>query len=145
MKIDGNTRISICYEDNFGKITIENYTLNEIVNYIAAQSFVDIKLDNNNYKDKITNYIIIDGKKYNLKTDIRIKFEVSLLDIPIVCRKYFTQKYNAITEVEIKEFYKEIVELVNNYAYELDTDINNIKIETKELEILNVYEKEGEH
>ena len=145
MKIDGNTRISICYEDEFGKITIENYKLNEIVNYIAAQSFVDIKLDNNNYKDKITNYIIIDGKKYNLKTDIRIKFEVSLLDIPIVCRKYFTQKYNAITEVEIKEFYKEIVELVNNYAYELDTDINNIKIETKELEILNVYEKEGEH
>lgn len=144
MKIDGNARISICYEDNFGKITIENYTLNEIVNYIAAQSFVDIKLDNNNYKDKITNYIIVNDKKYNLKTDIRIKFEVSLLDIPIVCRKYFTQKYNAIIEVEIKEFYKEIIELVDDYACELDTDINNIKIETKELEILNVYEKEGE-
>lgn len=144
MKIDGNTRISICYEDNFGKITIENYTLNEIVNYIAAQSFVDIKLGNNNYKDKITNYIIVNDKKYNLKTDIRIKFEVSLLDIPIVCRKYFTQKYNAIIEVEIKEFYKEIIELVDDYACELDTDINNIKIETKELEILNVYEKEGE-
>lgn len=144
MKIDGNTRISICYEDNFGKITIENYTLNEIVNYIAAQSFVDIKLGNNNYKDKITNYIIVNDKKYNLKTDIRIKFEVSLLDIPIVCRKYFTQKYNAIIEVEIKEFYKEIIELVDDYACELDTDINNIKIETKELEILKVYEKEGE-
>ncbi len=145
MKIDESTRISICYEDNFGKITIENYTLNEIVNYISAQSFVDIKLGNNNYKDKIINYIIINDKKYNSKTDIRIKFEVSLLDIPIVCRKYFTQKYNAIIEVEIKEFYKEIIELVDNYAYELDTDINNIKIETKELEILNVYEKEGKY
>ena len=145
MKIDESTRISICYEDNFGKITIENYTLNEIVNYISAQSFVDIKLGNNNYKDKIINYIIINDKKYNSKTDIRIKFEISLLDIPIVCRKYFTQKYNAIIEVEIKEFYKEIIELVDNYAYELDTDINNIKIETKELEILNVYEKEGKY
>ena len=92
MKIGGNSRISICYEDEFGKITIENYKLNEIVNYIAAQSYADIQLGNDNYKNKITKYIIINGIKYNLKTDIRIKFEISLLDIPIVCKKYFTQK-----------------------------------------------------
>lgn len=145
MKIDGNARISICYEDNFGKITIENYTLNEIVNYIAAQSFVDIKLDNNNYKDKITNYIIIDGKKYNIKTDIHMEFEISLLNIPLVCKEYFTQKYSVVTELELKDFYKKIVELVDYYAYELDTDINNIKIETLQLQILNVYKKEEEY
>lgn len=144
MKIDGNSRISICYEDEFGKITIENYKLNEIVNYIAAQSYADIQLGNDNYKNKITKYIIINGIKYNLKTDIHIKFEISLLDIPIVCKKYFTQKCDASIEIEIKEFYKEIVEMVESYAYELDTDICNIKIETKELKIINVYQKEGE-
>lgn len=144
MKIDGNSRISICYEDEFGKITIENYKLNEIVNYIAAQSYADIQLGNDNYKNKITKYIIINGIKYNLKTDIHIKFEISLLDIPIVCKKYFTQKRDASIEIEIKEFYKEIVEMVESYAYELDTDICNIKIETKELKIINVYQKEGE-
>ena len=144
MKIDGDTRISICYEDKFGKITIENYKLNEIVNYIIAQAYADIQLGNDNYKNKITKYIVINGIKYNLKTDIQIKFEISLLNIPIVCRKYFTQKYNASTEIEIKEFYKEIVEMVESYAYELDTDISNIKVDTKELNIINVYQKEGE-
>ncbi len=144
MKIGGNSRISICYEDEFGKITIENYKLNEIVNYIAAQSYADIQLGNDNYKNKITKYIIINGIKYNLKTDIRIKFEISLLDIPIVCKKYFTQKCDTSIDIEIKEFYKEIVEMVESYAYELDTDICNIKVETKELEIINVYQKEGE-
>lgn len=144
MKIDGNKRISICYEDEFGKITIENYQFKEIVSYIAAQSFVDIQLENDNYKRKITRYIIIDGEKYNLKTDIRMKFEISFLSIPIVCSGYFIQKYDTEIETEIKELYNYIVETVEYYACELNTDINNIRIEAKELEILNVYEKKGE-
>lgn len=144
MKIDGNTRISICYEDDFGKITIENYKLNEIVNYIAAQAYMDIQLGKENYGNKTTKYIIINDKKYNLKTDIHMEFEVSLLNIPLVCTEYFTQKYNIATQLELKDFYKKIVKIVEDYAYELDTDINNIKVETKALQILNVYKKEGE-
>ena len=34
MNIDGEKRISICYEDNYGRVSIENYRLNEIVKYI---------------------------------------------------------------------------------------------------------------
>lgn len=144
MKIDGNTRISICYEDEFGKITIENYKLNEIVNYIAAQAYMDIQLGKDDYENKTTKYIIINDKKYNLKTDIHMEFEVSLLNIPLICTEYFTQKYNIATELELKDFYNKIVKIVEDYAYELDTDINNIKVETRALQILNVYKKEGE-
>lgn len=142
MIFDGNTRMSICYEDEFGKITIENYKLNEIVKYIVAQSFTDIQIGNN-YKNKIAKYIIINEKKYNLKTDISIELEISLLSVPIVCSGYFTQKYKSKKDIEIKDFYNYIVELIEYYAYELDTDFNNIKIEVKKIEILNVYEKEG--
>lgn len=140
MTFDGKTRISICYEDDFGKITIENYKLDEIVKYISAQSFADIQLDNN-YKNKKTKYIIVDGKKYNLKTDISIEVEISLLCVPLVCNGYFTQKYNSKKVIQISEFYNYIAELVEYYAYELDTDINNIKLDVKELKILNVYER----
>ena len=138
MKFDGNTRISICYEDKRGKITIENYTLNEIVKYIAAQSFVDVQIDKD-YRNKITKYIIIKGKKYDLKTDINIEYETSLLCVPIICKGYFKQKYTARSTIKIEKFYNDIVELVEEYAYELDTDMNNINVSVKELELL----KEG--
>lgn len=142
MRIDGERRISICYEDDYGKVSIENYKLNEIVKYISAQSFADIQLDND-YKNKKTKYIIIDENKYNLKTDIRLELEISLLYVPLVCSGYFTQKYKAKKDIEIKDFYNYIVELVEDYAYELDTDMSNIKVEVTTLEILNIYEKEG--
>lgn len=142
MNIDGEKRISICYEDNYGRVSIENYRLNEIVKYISAQSFADVQLDND-YKNKKTKYIIIDKKKYDLETNIRIELEISLLCVPLVCSGYFTQKYKAKNDIKITDFYNYIVEIVEDYAYELDTDMNNIKIEVQGLEILNIYDKEG--
>lgn len=137
MKIDGEKRISICYEDDYGRVSIENYMLNEIVKYISAQSFADVQLDND-YKNKKTKYIIIDKKKYDLETNIRIELEISLLCVPLVCSGYFTQKYKAKKDIKIIDFYNYIVDIVEDYAYELDTDMNNIKIEVNALEILNI-------
>ena len=100
MKIAGEKRISICYEDDYGRVSIENYRLNEIVKYISAQSFADIQLDND-YKNKKTKYIIIDKNNYGLETNIRIELEISFLCVPLVCSGYFTQKYKAKKECYI--------------------------------------------
>ena len=40
-------------------------------------------------------------------------------------------------KADISEFYNYVIELFEFYAYELDTVIDNIKIELKELKILN--------
>ena len=72
-----------------------------------------------------------------------MNFDVSLLSIPLIGNRYFKQKYDVKVQKDIKDFYNIIAEIVETYAYELDTDLYNIKLETKELEILNVNEKEG--
>ena len=72
-----------------------------------------------------------------------MNFDVSLLSIPLIGNRYFKQKYDVKVQKDIKDFYNIIAEIVETYAYELDTDLYNIKLEIKELEILNVNEKEG--
>lgn len=143
MIFDGDTRMSICYEHEFGKVNINNHRIDEIVRYIAAQTFADIQLDKSVCNNKTTQYIIIDGKKYGPKTSIYMNFDVSLLSIPLIGNRYFKQKYDVKVQKDIKDFYNIIAEIVETYAYELDTDLYNIKLEIKELEILNVNEKEG--
>ena len=39
-------------------------------------------------------------------------------------------------KLDIKEFYNYVVDLYEDYAYELDTDIDNIKIELTEIKVL---------
>lgn len=142
MKIDGNTKVKIIYENEYIKCNIDNHTLNEAVKMMSEQTCLETKAYKD-YKNKTTQYIIINGEKYNIKTDIRIKCEVSLLEVPIVCKEYFQKKYDCESKIEIGDFYNYIIGTIEDYAYELDTDISNIKLEIKELEILNIYDKEG--
>ena len=143
MKINGKTKVSIFYkdEDESRKYNIENCTLNETIRRMSNQIWKESQMCSD-YKNKKTQYIVINGKKYNLKTDINIECEVSMLNVPIVCKEYFQKKYDCEAQIEIGEFYNYIVDTIENYALALDTDMNNIKIKIKKLEILEVYKKE---
>ena len=142
MKIDGNKLVTILFENSKGKTYIENYPLNCIVNNILQKAYKDLQY-NEEYIDKKTQYIVIDNKMYSPKADIKLELEICLLNVPIVCKGYFTHKYNAYVETQIKDFYNEIIKIGDEYACDLDTDINNIKIKVKELETLNNYKLEG--
>lgn len=144
MKIDGNTKVSICCENEVKKCDIEDCTLNGAIKIMSEETWLEIQAFGD-YKNKITQHIIINGKKYNLKTDINIELEISILNVPLFCSGYFNQKYKVKETIELKDFYNYIAELIEVYAYELDTDMNNIKVEVNKLKILNVYQKEGEN
>lgn len=135
MKICGNKRVSVLFEDEFGKILIENYCLNEIINYIALHSFVDLQFDKEN-RQVSTRYIIADNMQCNANFNIKMKLTVTTYSSP------FKEDYNVtITDTKLSEFHNTITNIAEDYAYELDTDINNIKIILNELEISNL---EGE-
>lgn len=142
MKIDGNTLIKTLFENEQGKILMENYPLNYIVNNILQKAYADLQQEGQ-YIDKTTQYMIINNTVYSKKADIKIELQISLLNVPIVCKGYFKHKYDAYTEIEIKDFYNEIVKIGDEYACDLDTDITNIKMNVKSIEILNNYELKG--
>ena len=47
-----------------------------------------------------------------------------------------TEYESYIKELKVEEFYNHIVSLFDDYAYELDTVIDNIIVEIKEVEVL---------
>lgn len=135
MKICGDKKVSVLFEDEFGKILIKNYCLNEIINYIALHSFVDLQFDKENRQIN-TRYIIADNMQCDANFDIKMNLTVTPYSSP------FKRDYNVIVEdTKLNEFHNTVTAIAEDYAYELDTDINNIKIVLNELEISNL---EGE-
>lgn len=135
MKIYGNKEVSVLFEDEHGKILIKNYCLNEIINYIALHSFVDLQFDKGN-RQLNTKYIIADNMQCNANFNIKMNLTLTPYSSPI------REEYNVIVkDTKLNEFHNTITTIAEEYAYELDTDINNIKIILNELEISNL---EGE-
>lgn len=132
MNICGDKKISVLFEDQFGKILIENYCLNEIVNYIVSHSFVDSQFDKEN-RPINTKYIIADNMKCNEDFNIQMKLVVTPYSSP------FKKDYDVIVDdTKLSEFHNTITNIAEDYAYELDTDINNIKIIVNELKLSNL-------
>ena len=134
MKIDGNKNISIFLEYDTCASHIQNASLNKIVNFIVLQDFVNLQLNEESEKQE-TRYIIIDNKEYNSNSVISMKLQVSLLET-FIGLKYFKHTYDAIIpKIKLNDFYNKIVSLAEEYACDLDTDINNLRIRVMELEI----------
>ena len=135
MKVDGEKNISILLEDDISAMLIQNSSLNKVVNFIVLQDFAHLQFNEDSQKQE-TKYIIIDNKEYNSNTVISVKLQVSLLET-LIDLEYFKHKYNAIIpRIKLKDFYNEIVKFAEEYACDLDTDINNLKIRVMELEIV---------
>lgn len=135
MNLNGNEIVCLYAKEDNGesKFTISFLKLDQLINsYILNRILDELKIKTNNTKFNVERFTI---GSLNIKkgTKVKLRFKVTLKEtIPILEHL----EYEAIKELDIIEFYNHIVDLFDGYAYELDTDIDNIRIELKELEIL---------
>lgn len=135
MKLTGKEMASLCVEEN-GKprFTICQLNWYQLLNNFIVQKIWAELQKNDRIERFVTQYITIDNIKISKESKVKVIFQASLKkEIP----GFINNKYNAIhNELEIKDFYNHIIDLFDDYACELDTDINNINLELVELEIL---------
>lgn len=133
MKLTGKEDASLCIEEN-GKpyLTFSQLNWNQLLNIMIIDRIYNELQENNNIKKFVTRYITIDKMKISSKSVVNVKFKVILKE-NIPCMK--NCKYDAVNKfLEVKDFYNYIIELFEFYAYELDTDMNNIQLELVNLE-----------
>lgn len=135
MKITGKEKASLTIEKNDKpELTICQLNWGQLLNNVIVSKIFSELQKNGNIKKCDTRDIMINDMKLSKKNKISVKFKASLkIKIPgIKNNKYEARK----DSLQIKDFYNYIVELFEDYAYELDTDIDNIKLELVELEII---------
>lgn len=134
MRLTGKEDASWCVEKN-GKPYFICCELNwyQLLNSVMLDR-IEVDLEENEKIEKlVTQYITINDIKLSKGTKISVKFQVSLIKNIIDNNKYIACE----SELKVCDFYNRIVDLFEFYAYELDTTINNIKIEIIELNIIN--------
>lgn len=142
MKLTGKEWVSLYAEkDGERYFTISQLNLNQLINNFILDRMCQDLIQNKTQKLD-TGYITINDTKISKGTKVSVKFRVSLKkSIPF----FKNTKYIAINQnLDISEFYNHIVELFEFCADELDTVIDNIKIELIELEIKNSQTLKGE-
>ena len=88
---------------------------------------------NNKIKKFTTQFLIINNMKLEKGTKVYIKLLISLEEDYYNIYKNKLEVY--IQKLDIKDFYNYIVDLYEEYAYELNTEIDNIKIELAEIKV----------
>lgn len=143
MKLTGKEMVSLYTEEN-GKsnFTISQLNLNQLLNTFILDRMCQQLIKNKNNERLTTGYLTINDMKISKGTKVSVKFRASLKKhIPI----FKNTKYIAtFPDLEISEFYNYVVDLFDFYAYELDTVIDNIKLELIELEIIDDKELKGD-
>lgn len=135
MNFNGNEIVYLYAKEDNGesKFTISFIKLDQLINsYILNKMLDELKQKTTNTKFNVETFTI-EGLNINKGTKVKLKFKVTLKEtIPIL--KHL--EYETVIELDIIELYNHIVELFEGYAYELDTNIDNIRIELIELEIV---------
>ena len=132
MKLTGKEWVSLYAEkDGERYFTISQLNLNQLINNFILDRMCQ-ELIKNKTEKLVTGYLTIDDMKISKGTKVSVKFRVSLKKgIPFLKNI----KYIAINQnLDISEFYNYVVELFDFFACELDTVIDNIKLELIELE-----------
>lgn len=133
MNLNGNEIVYLYAKEDNGesKFTISFIKLDQLINsYILNKMLDELKQKTTNTKFNVETFTI-EGLNINKGTKVKLKFKVTLKEtIPIL--KHL--EYETVIELDIIELYNHIVELFEGYAYELDTNIDNIRIELIELE-----------
>lgn len=143
MKLTGKEKVSL-YTEKDGKrnFTISQLNLDQLINDFILDRMCQQLIKNKNNEELVTGYLTIDDTKISKGTKVSLKFQISLKkNIP-----FFKKiEYIAIFDKsDIAEFYNYVIELFDFYAYELDTVIDNIKLELIELEIIDDKELKGD-
>lgn len=137
MKFYGNEIINMCAKGENGelKFTISFLKLEQLINSYILNRILDELKESSDITKLSIEYLTINNLKVSKGTNVKLKFNVTMKEtVPILENRVYEASIN---ELDIKEFYNHIVDLFEGYAYELDTEIDNIKIELKELEILD--------
>lgn len=143
MKLTGKEKVSL-YTEKDGKrnFTISQLNLDQLINDFILDRRCQQLIKNKNNEKLTTGYLTINDIKISKGTKVSLKFQISLKkNIP-----FFKKiEYIAIFDKsDIAEFYNYVIELFDFYAYELDTVIDNIKLELIELEIIDDKELKGD-
>lgn len=133
MNFNGNEIVYLYAKEDNGesKFTISFIKLDQLINsYILNKMLDELKQKTTNTKFNVETFTI-EGLNIKKGTKVKLRFKVTLKEtIPILK----DLEYETIIELDIIEFYNYIIELFEGYAYELDTNIDNIRIELIELE-----------
>ncbi len=98
---------------------------NNIMNYLQAKGKIE---------EFTTQFLTINDVKLEKGTKVSIKLLISLEEDYY---HIYKDKFEVfVEELDIKKFYNYIANLYDDYACELDTDIDNIKIELIEIKVL---------
>ena len=136
MRLTGKEKVSLYAEqDGKNNFIASELELKQLINGFILDRLCQQLIRNKDNGKIVTEYLSINDMKILKGTKVSLKFQVSLKkNEPFFKKvKYSTMYYKAY----ISEFYNYVIELFEFYAYELDTVIDNIKIELKELKILN--------
>ena len=140
MKLTGKESVSLYTEkDGERNFTICALNLDQLLNIFILDRMC-LNLIKNKTEKLVTGYLTINDMKISKGTKVSVKFRVSLKkSIPLLKN---TKYIATCPRLDISEFYNHVIELFDFYAYELDTVIDNIKIELIEIEILDSSEKQ---
>lgn len=109
-------------------------TLNILLNDGIRNNIINHLQANGKIEECTTQFLTISDVKLEKGTKVSIKFLISLEEDYYHIYKDKFKVY--VEKLDIKEFYNYIANLYDEYAYELDTDIDNIKIELVEIKVL---------
>lgn len=133
MKLKGTSKCDFYWHYTDGVMQGSSITLNHLIDNFIKNIDSNIK-SAGEIKRECTKNLFIDGKHYNNQTKVKMQLKVSLRNYPD--RILFNQKHDVKEECTIEDIYNVIADIVEFYAYEMDTDTDNIKISIKQFEIM---------
>lgn len=134
MKFTGKEWSSIQVEENKApSICWCHITLYHLLNTNIKSIITNNLKKYEDIKRYSTNFITIEDLKLSKGTKVNICFLISLQEDNY---NLYPQKLSAyVSNIDVADIYNNIVCLFEDYAYELDTDIDNVIIELTELEV----------
>ena len=136
MRLTGKEKVSLYAEQNEkSNFIASELELKQLINGFILDRLCQQLIRNKDNGKIVTEYLSINDMKILKGTKVSLKFQVSLKkNEPFFKKVKYSTMYD---KADISEFYNYVIELFEFYADELDTVIDNIKIELKELKILN--------
>ncbi len=136
MRLTGKEKVSLYAEQNEkSNFIASELELKQLINGFILDRLCQQLIRNKDNGKIVTEYLSINDMKILKGTKVSLKFQVSLKkNEPFFKKVKYSTMYD---KADISEFYNYVIELFEFYAYELDTVIDNIKIELKELKFLN--------
>ena len=136
MRLTGKEKVRLYAEqDGKNNFIASELELKQLINGFILDRLCQQLIRNKDNGKIVTEYLSINDMKILKGTKVSLKFQVSLKkNEPFFKKVKYSTMYD---KADISEFYNYVIELFEFYAYELDTVIDNIKIELKELKILN--------